>query len=41
MTAIKRQVASMYENREAIVVNATVAKLPGGVEALLTPLRVW
>ncbi len=41
LTAIKRQVASMYENREAVVINATVAKLPGGVEALLTPLRVW
>ena len=41
LTAIKRQVASMYENREAVVVNATVTKLPGGVEALLTPLRVW
>ncbi|MCW5692939.1 MAG: head-tail connector protein [Pseudolabrys sp.] len=41
LTAIKRQVATMYENREAVVVNATVTKLPGGVEALLTPLRVW
>jgi uncharacterized phiE125 gp8 family phage protein len=41
LTAIKRQVATMYENREAVVVNATVAKLPGGVEALLAPLRVW
>lgn len=41
LTAIKRQVAAMYENREAVVVNATVAKLPGGVEALLAPLRVW
>lgn len=41
LTAIKRQVAAMYENREAVVVNATVAKLPGGVDALLAPLRVW
>lgn len=41
LTAIKRQVAAMYENREAVVVNATVAKLPGGVEALLAPLRAW
>jgi uncharacterized phiE125 gp8 family phage protein len=41
LTAIKRQVATMYENREAIVVNATVAKLPGAVEGLLMPLRVW
>lgn len=41
LTAIKRQVASMYENREAVVVNATVTKLPGGVEGLLSPLRVW
>jgi len=39
--ALKRQVAAMYENREAVVVNASVAKLPGGVEALLAPLRVW
>jgi uncharacterized phiE125 gp8 family phage protein len=41
LTAIKRQVGSMYENREAIVVNASVAKLPGGVEAMLMPYRVW
>lgn len=41
LTAIKRQVAAMYEHREAVVVNSTVAKLPGGVEALLAPLRVW
>lgn len=41
LTALKHQVAAMYENREAVVVNATVAKLPGGVEALLAPLRVW
>jgi HK97 family phage prohead protease len=41
LTAIKRQVGAMYENREAVVVNASVAKLPGGVEALLAPLRVW
>lgn len=41
LTAIKRQVGAMYENREAVVINATVAKLPGGVEAMLTPLRVW
>jgi len=41
LTAIKRQVAAMYENREAIVVNASVSKLPGGVEAMLTPYRVW
>lgn len=41
LVALKRQVASMYENREAVVVNATVAKLPGAVEGLLLPLRVW
>lgn len=41
LTAIKRQVGAMYENREAIVVNASVTKLPGGVEAMLTPYRVW
>ena len=41
LTAIKRQVAAMYENREAVVVNASVTKLPGGVEAMLTPYRVW
>lgn len=41
LTAIKRQVGAMYENREAVVVNASVAKLPGGVEAMLTPYRVW
>ena len=41
LTAIKRQVAAMYENREAVVVNASVSKLPGGVEAMLTPYRVW
>lgn len=41
LTAIKRQVATMYENREAIVINATVAKLPGAVDGLLAPLRVW
>lgn len=41
LTAIKRQVGSMYENREAIVVNASAAKLPGGVDAMLMPYRVW
>ncbi len=41
LTAIKQQVAAMYENREAVVVNASVTKLPGGVEAMLTPYRVW
>jgi uncharacterized phiE125 gp8 family phage protein len=41
LTAIKRQVAAMYENRETVVVNASVAKLPGGVEAMITPYRVW
>lgn len=41
VTALQRQVASMYENREAVVVNATATKLPGGVDALLAPLRVW
>lgn len=41
LMALKRQVASMYENRETVVVNATVAKLPGAVEGMLLPLRVW
>jgi uncharacterized phiE125 gp8 family phage protein len=41
VTAIKRQVASMYENRDAVVLSATVTKLPGAVEGLLSPLRVW
>jgi uncharacterized phiE125 gp8 family phage protein len=41
LTAIKRQVGTMYELRETLVVNASVAKLPGAVEALLAPLRVW
>ncbi|MDP2330404.1 MAG: head-tail connector protein [Reyranella sp.] len=41
VTAIKRQVGTMYEHRETIVVNASVAKLPGAVEGLLAPLRVW
>lgn len=41
LTAIKRQVGAMYENREVVVVNASVTKLPGGVEAMLTPYRVW
>jgi uncharacterized phiE125 gp8 family phage protein len=41
LTALKRQVASMYENREAMVINATVTKLPGALEGLLSPLRVW
>jgi uncharacterized phiE125 gp8 family phage protein len=41
VTAIKRQVGAMYEHREAVIVNSTASKLPGGVEALLLPLRVW
>lgn len=41
LTAIKRQVGVMYKNREAVVVNASVAKLPGGIEAMLMPYRVW
>lgn len=41
LTAIKRQVGTMYELRETIVINASVAKLPGAVEGLLAPLRVW
>lgn len=41
LTAIKRQVATMYENRETMVINASVTKLPGAVEGLLAPLRVW
>lgn len=41
LTAIKHQVGAMYENREAVVVNASVTKLPGGVEAMLMPYRVW
>jgi uncharacterized phiE125 gp8 family phage protein len=41
LTAIKRQVGTMYELRETLVVNASVAKLPGATEALLAPLRVW
>lgn len=41
LMALKRQVASMYEYRETVVVNASVAKLPGAVEGMLLPLRVW
>ena len=41
LTAIKRQVATMYENRESVVVGATVATIPGAVESMLAPYRVW
>lgn len=41
VTAIRRQVASMYEHREAVVIAASAVKLPGGVEPLLAPYRVW
>ncbi len=41
LMAIKRQVASMYENRETVIIGSSVAKLPGAVEGMLLPLRVW
>jgi len=41
LTAIKRQVATMYDNRESVVVGATVSKIPGSVETMLAPYRVW
>lgn len=41
VTAIKRQVGAMYEHREAVVVGSNATTLPGGVEALLAPYRVW
>ena len=41
VTALKRMVAAMYENREAVVVGQTVIAMPFGVEANLAPYRVW
>lgn len=41
IAAIKRHVATLYEHRETIVVGASVAALPGAVEAMLAPYRVW
>lgn len=39
--ALKMQVAAMYEFREALDLDGKAAKLPGSIEALLMPLRVW
>jgi uncharacterized phiE125 gp8 family phage protein len=41
LAALKRQVADFYANREPVVIGASVARLPGAVEALLAPLRIW
>ncbi len=41
VTALKRMVSSMYENRESEIIGQTVIKLPGGVESNLAPYRVW
>ena len=41
ITALKRQVSTMYEHRETVVLGDVVRKLPGAVEALLAPYRVW
>lgn len=39
--AVLLHVGELYEHRESVVVGATVADLPRGVEALLSPYRVW
>ena len=41
VTAIKRMVADLYENRQTIADGADFSVLPGGVSPLLAPLRVW
>ncbi len=39
--AVRRIAAHMYENREAVIVGASVSELPLGVWDLLTPFRKW
>jgi uncharacterized phiE125 gp8 family phage protein len=39
--AVKRIVTTHYEIRDDVIVDKAAAKMPGGVEALLAPLRVW
>jgi uncharacterized phiE125 gp8 family phage protein len=39
--AILMLVGHWYQNREAVVVGSAPAELPFGVEALLSPFRVW
>jgi uncharacterized phiE125 gp8 family phage protein len=39
--AIKRAVATHYENRENVVIGVSATPLPGAANALLAPYRVW
>jgi len=41
VTAIKRMVGDLYENRQTIADGGDFSVLPGGVSPLLAPLRVW
>jgi uncharacterized phiE125 gp8 family phage protein len=39
--ALLRIMGSMYEERQDVVIGVSATRLPGGVEPLLAPLRVW